>query len=425
MQRLARAILPFFAAAASLFLGLVPTLLDHGRFEPLDWLVPGFAALAVLRLVGGAGAGRAALHWALVALPPVLIVWLSAMATPWPGLALLDALLAAAALLLARARRRTGLVVLAGAALAVALRLGAWLLAEPSVPAPPTNSVAVMTALPLFRSGEGNGALGGVGVRAPVINGLAANWRPEPIDLIDGAALAGFGKLLLAHPRLLAPAELVALDNWVRAGGEAVILADPLLRWPGEQALTDPRRPPLTSLLDPLMTHWGLTLEPARLDAAQPVERRRLTGGAMVQLAGASHFTLAPGAPCTLAEGGLIAYCRIGKGKAVLVADADWIDDRLWTLAPARPRDARAWTSDALPLLSAMIAGDAAPPRPSGAWLSAHEALVSALRWALALILALSILLARFMPRPMISHGGQGDFRVREKESGEPPPDSA
>jgi hypothetical protein len=402
--------------------GLAPTLLDYGRFAPLDWLVPGFVALVAMQLLRGAGPVRAVLAWALVVLPPMLVVGLAASVMPWRGLVGLAILLALGAAALARTRRRPWPAALLGLVLMVAIRLGAWALEGPFFSTPPVGRVAVMTALPLFNAEPGKGdALRGVGLRAPIVRGLEASWRLDPIDRLDAASLRGTGRLLLAQPRLLTPAELVALDDWVRAGGQVVILADPLLRWPDERPLGDPRRPPVTSLLDPLMTHWGLTLNYAPMGF---VERRELAGGAMIQLAGAAAFVAARDAPCILAENGLIAYCRIGKGRAVLVADADWIDDRLWTLRPERPLDARGWTSDALPTLSHLIAGTEAPFKPGGAWLVSQEALVSAMRWALGLIVLLAAGLASLTSRPNSTHVRTHDLQSRERKSGEPPPDS-
>jgi len=403
MRRAVMALLPALAAAISLFAGLVPTLLDYGRFEPLDWLVPGFIVLMAMRLARGPGHVCAACHWALVALPPALVLWLATRVMPWPGFLLLATLLAAGAFALAMARRRPWLAALIGTALFAALRLGAWMAHEDVVSAPPAGRVAVMTALPLFQQAQGKGGLlHGAGERAPIMSALDAEWRANPIDVLDTAALGSTDRLLLAQPRLLAPAELVALDDWVRQGGSVTILADPLLRWPSSYPLGDARRPPFTSLLDPLMTHWGLTLEPASMGSG---ERRMLASGAMIELAGASHFTAATGAPCSLAENGLIAYCRIGKGRAVLIADADWIDDRLWTLAPAQPRDRRRWTSDAPAMLSALIRGDAQLPRPQSPWLVSQAVLISALRWALGLIVLLTLALDRFAGAPRAPQG--------------------
>lgn len=425
-QRWLAALLPVLCAGASLFAGLTPTLLDYGRFGPLDWLLPGFAALAVMRLSFGRGLAGAALQWALVVVPPALVVGLAGTFLPWRDALVAALLLGGVALLLDPVTRwgsaRRWAVLPIGL---FALGIIRYVVLAPVIGpvAPPVGRVAIMTALPLFQQDQGTGgALHGVGVRAPLIRALDADWRTMPIDVLDAAALQGIEHLLLIQPRLLAPAELVALDGWVRQGGTVSILADPLLRWPDERPLGDPRRPPLTSLLDPLMTHWGLTLEPAHLG---PVERRMLAGGAMIQLAGASHFTLARHSPCSLAEQGLIAYCRIGKGRAVLVADADWTDDRLWTLAPERPRDHLAWTSDAMPLLSHLIAGNEGRARPSGAWMVSQQALISALRWALGFIVLLGIAMARFAPIPMLSQLRTGDLPRPGKASGKPPPDSA
>ncbi|HEY1124916.1 MAG TPA: hypothetical protein VGE65_04735 [Sphingobium sp.] len=422
MPRWLVALLPASAAAVSLFAGLMPTLLDYGRFEPLDWLLPGFVALAVLRWRDGPGIRRALWHWALLAAPPILVVALSASVLPQVKLVLLVLLLALGALILARAGRNWWLFSLVGLGLFGGIRYELYILEGGPVKAA-SAEVRVMSALPLFARDQGEGGLlHGVGVRAPLVEGLGKSWSAEPIDLLDGASLKGVDHLLLIQPRLLAPGELVALDDWVRRGGTVAILADPLLRWPDDRPLGDPRRPPLTSLLDPLMTHWGLTLEPARVG---PVERRVLAGGSMIQLAGASRFTVAGDAPCSLAEADLIAYCRIGKGRAVLVADADWIDDRLWTLAPERPQDRRAWTSDAIPLLSRLITWNEGQARPGGAWLVSQQALTSALRWGLGLILLLGSGPARLAPIPMLSHVRIGDRPRPEKESGKPPPDSA
>lgn len=425
-QRWLSALLSILCAAASLFTGLAPTLLDYGRFELLDWLLPGFVALAVLRLASRPGLKLAVLQWALVALPPMLVVGLAGTVLPWRHGLVVALLLGGIALSLDpvtrwRSARRWAVLPIGLFALAI---VRYWALPQAVGPAvPPVGRVAVMTALPLFQQNEGaSDPLHGVGARAPIIRALDATWKTVPIDLLDANSLRPVDHLLLIQPRLLAPAELVALDDWVRSGGNATILADPLLRWPGERSLGDPRRAPLTSLLDPLMRHWGLTLEPAQVGS---VERRVLTGGAMIQLASASRFAPAKAAPCLLTERGLIAYCSIGRGKAVLVADADWIDDRLWTLSPDQARDQRAWTSDSVPLLARLISGDRAALHPGEAWMVSQEALISGLRWALGLIVLASLALARFGPNPIPSQVRQRDLPLREKERSRPPPDSA
>jgi hypothetical protein len=52
-----------------------------------------------------------------------------------------------------------------------------------------------------------------------------------PLDTLDAAngarALAGLHRLVIAQPRVLAPGENVALDNWVRGGGHLLLIIDP------------------------------------------------------------------------------------------------------------------------------------------------------------------------------------------------------
>jgi hypothetical protein len=67
-----------------------------------------------------------------------------------------------------------------------------------------------------------------------------------------------------------------------------------------------------------LLAHWGL-----RLDSPdQP-------GAAERQLGSYTITTLSPGAlhgACRISADRLVAHCRIGKGAATIVADADFLD---------------------------------------------------------------------------------------------------
>ena len=123
----------------------------------------------------------------------------------------------------------------------------------------------------------------------------------------------------MAQP-LAQPAEdLVALDEWVRGGGRVLLLADPMLEWPSKRPLGDPLRPPPMFMDTGLLAHWGL-----RLDA--PDER----GPQLRKLAGYDVLTVSPGELCPAAarsaRTGLVADCRIGRGRATVVADADLLD---------------------------------------------------------------------------------------------------
>ena len=143
-----------------------------------------------------------------------------------------------------------------------------------------------------------------------------------PISVTDPAELGKARLLLMAHP-LAQPAEdLVALDHWVRSGGRVLLLADPMLEWPSNRPLGDLLRPPPMFADTGLLAHWGL-----RLDSA--AER----GPRLQKLGGFEVVTDSPGqlfGACEISDDKLTARCRIGRGRATVVADADLLDaDRL------------------------------------------------------------------------------------------------
>jgi hypothetical protein len=115
--------------------------------------------------------------------------------------------------------------------------------------------------------------------------------------------------------------ENVALDGWVRAGGKALVFADPMLTQDSVFALGDKRRPQDVVLISPILGRWGLEL---RFDETQSAGLRKNAGeGVLVSLPG--QFASRPGgvdARCAIGPEGLIARCRIGKGRVLLVADA-------------------------------------------------------------------------------------------------------
>ena len=79
-------------------------------------------------------------------------------------------------------------------------------------------------------------------------------------DAIDSEALADADLALLIQPRALPPQALVALDGYVRGGGRLLLFADPQLEWPSRHGLGDPRGPVRSTLISPLLAHWGLEL---------------------------------------------------------------------------------------------------------------------------------------------------------------------
>jgi hypothetical protein len=190
-----------------------------------------------------------------------------------------------------------------------------------SKPAPPRQEVAVLSALPLFWSEvDPTKAITQGDERAPIIRLLSDAFDFSPIDLADENGLKQFHLLILAQPALLAGRELVAIDNWVRGGGRVLVFADPELTWESPYPFGDPRAAPRVTLLDPLLTRWGLQLVAPNV---------QLPSGDASILSGVTVDTSTAGAwrsltkDCTIADNGLRAICQIGEGRAELVADAD------------------------------------------------------------------------------------------------------
>lgn len=257
---------------------------------------------------------------------------------PWVqlGLAGLAAILAAwFARLLAR-RRAARPARLAAALLVVGVWFAAGhMLLAALYRAPPAHGapVTMLTGLPMRWSAESD--LAAMIARGmdddPALQRIEAGGPVRLIDsLIDYPPAPG-GTLFLAHPRALAPRELVAIDDFVRGGARAVILADALSGWPPRHPLGDPRNPPVTSLLTPLLDHWGVTLAAAPLG-----ERKSLAvdvDGVRLRLFSAGRFERLPPA-CMAKADGRIAHCRIGRGEVWLVGDADLIFAPLWQPTP-------------------------------------------------------------------------------------------
>lgn len=136
--------------------------------------------------------------------------------------------------------------------------------------------------------------------------------------------LAGLKRLVIAQPRPLGPQENVALDGWVRGGGQLLLLADPALTADSAFALGDPRRPQAVVLLGPILRHWGLEL---RLDDGQAYGERNVeVMGAAVPTNLAGRWAVTGQAPCRLWGQGLAVSCAIGKGRVLALADAAVLD---------------------------------------------------------------------------------------------------
>lgn len=181
--------------------------------------------------------------------------------------------------------------------------------------------LGLFTSLPILWAEHGN-------LRDVLAEPVDDHWAKAVLEqhgkvvaLDTLADLSRFDRLIIAQPRPLMPEENVALDGWVRAGGKALVFADPMLTQDSAFALGDKRRPQDVVLISPILGRWGLEL---RFDDAQAASLRENAGeGVLVNLPG--QFASRPGgvdARCAIGPEGLIARCRIGKGRVLLVADA-------------------------------------------------------------------------------------------------------
>ena len=192
--------------------------------------------------------------------------------------------------------------------------------------------LVMMTGLPLVW-GE-NGAFDPSSRPAAAYTALQREFAIRPIDYLDASALADAPLLMLAQPRLLEPRELVVLDAWIRDGGRVLVLTDPDLVWPSRLPAGDPRRPPPTSLLSPLLDHWGLRL---RAGEGEPIVVAHLDDrGETRRLVLAAPGRFEASGPCRLGSQPWLADCRLGDGRALVVADADLLHDDLWAASSPR-----------------------------------------------------------------------------------------
>lgn len=196
----------------------------------------------------------------------------------------------------------------------------------------PKSVLGLMTTLPLQWSEGGIEAdLAKDAQPHPAFSRLSEHYDIRPIDDLGALSPIQGQILLLAQPRAFAPSELVRLDNWVRQGGQLLILADPALQWGSLYGLGDRRRPLFTSMLSPLFNHWGLELVlpladevPATIRKIGKFNIRSVTPGEWLPQGSVRK------SGCIISAQGLLADCRIGKGRAILVADADLLDAAFW-----------------------------------------------------------------------------------------------
>jgi hypothetical protein len=160
----------------------------------------------------------------------------------------------------------------------------------------------------------------------------------KPLDSLAGAdgslPLPADAILVMAQPWPLSPQENVALDAWVRAGGRVLLFADPMLTFESRFSLGDRRRPQDVVMLGPILARWGLRLERDEDAAPEPFAGR--IGEIAVPVALPGRFTATRESACVVRARGLLAECRIGKGRLVALADAALFDSRADDASSAR-----------------------------------------------------------------------------------------
>ena len=189
---------------------------------------------------------------------------------------------------------------------------------EPMRPPAERPTLALLTSLPLM-FGESFGLDSG---GSPALTRIEHRYNVQPIGVADGASLAGKRLLLMAHPRAQPATALVELDQWVRGGGRVLLLADPKLDWPSQRPLGDKLRPPPAFADTGLLGHWGLTLSGPLADGPSEVKVGKMA------ILTATPGTLTSKGSCRILGGGLVARCRIGRGMATVIADADLLNAR-------------------------------------------------------------------------------------------------
>jgi hypothetical protein len=209
---------------------------------------------------------------------------------------------------------------------------------QDSAAAAPAQRLGLMTSLPLYWPL-------GAGVDAIASGRADLPWQREaleqaytlvPLDTLspipalspdapDVDPLAGLTRLAVIQPRGLSPADNVALDDWVRAGGRLLLVLDPMLTGEYDLPLGDPRRPSEAALIPPVVARWGMTVRVTFYENPDDMPKlATLPDGSAIPLAIPGNIELSKEAErrCVLAAGYAAARCQVGKGQVTLIADA-------------------------------------------------------------------------------------------------------
>ena len=149
---------------------------------------------------------------------------------------------------------------------------------------------------------------------------LSAIGGPSPADP-EVDPLSDIDDLAVIQPRGLSPADNVALDDWVRGGGQLLLVLDPLLTGHYDLPLADPRRPAGVALIPPIIERWGLEVT---FDAQQAPSRLVQWGNGDLELAMAGNIIVAERVQdrCESGAEGALVRCLVGKGRVTFFVDA-------------------------------------------------------------------------------------------------------
>lgn len=203
----------------------------------------------------------------------------------------------------------------------------------------PKPTLGLMTSLPLYWPLEADfEALASGDADVPVQrNALEQGHDLVLLDTLSPIAsmtqgapdedpLAQLSFLAVIQPRVLTPSDNVALDDWVRQGGQLLLVLDPFLAGHYALPLGDPRRPVEAALVPPVLERWGLSLQ---FDEAQaPTGQVQIEGTPFpTMLAGTLREIAGDAADCQFKGEGLLGQCTLGQGKVTVIADAEIFKD--------------------------------------------------------------------------------------------------
>ena len=195
--------------------------------------------------------------------------------------------------------------------------------------------IQLMTSLPLVWGDDASmeSILSDGSEPAPIYRYWQGQYDIAAVDSLENLAADDPDIIILAQPRAMDPADLTALDAWVRSGGDVIILTDPDLVWPSALPLGDRRRPLASGLLSPLLGHWGLELVAAAERNTDVVELRFGSYSFTTQGVGKLEplpESKASDARCKASPGDFIVQCSVGLGQASIIGDADFLNAGFW-----------------------------------------------------------------------------------------------